>query len=140
MRAYYDGVVLAADHDRERAAAALREHYVRGRLTFDEVSDRTEAVLKARSKAELRTALSGLPLVPDARELAAQGRSIVRSALRGVAVVVFTGAYLLFSMALLGVLGLVLLFQGASGSTLLAFLLVWLVPTYLLGRLWHRSL
>jgi hypothetical protein len=64
---------------------------------------------------------------------------VARTALRGAALVVFTGAYLMFSMTLLLVFALTLLLQGASGSMLLAFLLVWLVPTYLLTRLWRRK-
>jgi hypothetical protein len=39
---------------------------------------------------------------------------------------------------LLLVFGLTLLLNGASGTALVGFLLVWLVPTYLLSRLWHR--
>jgi hypothetical protein len=37
------------------------------------------------------------------------------------------------------VLALTLIVHGASGTTLLGFLVVWLVPTYLLSRLWHRG-
>jgi hypothetical protein len=129
--------MLAGDGDRERAAAALRQHYVRGCLTLDELSSRTEQVLVARSRADLRAATAGLPLLPDLRELAAQGRAVGQTALRTAALVVFTGAYLVFSLVLAMVLGLVVLVHGASGSELLAFLLVWLVPTYFVSRLWH---
>ena len=135
----YDGVVFAGDQDRERATAVLREHYVGGRLTLDEVTERIGRVLTARSQAELRSALAGLPGFPEAGDLAARGRSVARTALRGVALVVFTGAYLMFSLTLLFVFALTLLLQGASGSMLLGFLLVWLVPTYLLTRLWRRK-
>jgi hypothetical protein len=38
----------------------------------------------------------------------------------------------------LAVLGLTLLVEGGSNSVLLGFLLVWLVPTYLLSRAWRR--
>jgi hypothetical protein len=131
-------VVLAGDSDRERATAALREHYARGRLTLDEVSERTGRVLEARSRAEVRRALSDLPSFPDGRELAALVRSTLHATIRGVALVVFTGAYLVFTVTLLLVLALTLLLQGASGSALLGFLIVWLVPTYLLTRLWQR--
>jgi Flp pilus assembly protein TadB len=134
----YDGGVFAGDRDRERAAATLREHYVRGRLSVDELSSRTQRILEARSHAELRTALAGLPLLPDARELAAQGRSMAQAAARGAVLVVFTGAYLLFSVVLLLVFALTLLIHGASTSELAAFLIIWLVPTFLLSRLWHR--
>jgi Domain of unknown function (DUF1707) len=130
--------VFAADSDRERATATLREHYVRGRLTTEELADRAELVVRARSRRELRRALSGLPMLPDARELAAHGRSAVQLAVRVAMLAVFTGAYLIFSFALLLVLAATLLVQGASPSTLVAFLLIWLVPTFLLYRLWHR--
>jgi DUF1707 SHOCT-like domain len=124
--------MFAGDSDRDRATAALREHYAGGRLTLEEVSERIGRVLTARSNADLRSALSGLPGSSD------RGRSVVRAAVRGAVLVVFTGAYLVFSLTLLLVFALTLLLQGASGSALLGFLLVWLVPTYFLARLWRR--
>lgn len=127
----YDCGVFAADRDRERAAAALREHYVRGRLTLDELSARTGRVVKARTQEELRGALAGLPFAVDVS-------SAARSLLRGAVVFVFTAAYLVFSLALLLVFAAVVLIHGASASALVGFLVVWLVPTYLLVRLWHR--
>jgi Domain of unknown function (DUF1707) len=130
--------VFAGDRDRERATAALREHYARGRLTLDEISERTDRVLAARSRADLRYALSNLPVLPNVRDLAGHGGSIVQAAVRGVVLVVLTGAYVLFSFALLLVFGLTALVEGASGSMLLGFLLVWLIPTYLLSRVWRR--
>jgi len=129
--------MFAGDGERERAAALLREHYVRGRLTLDELSNRTERVLVARSRADLRAALAGLPMFADFRELAEQGRVAGRAAMRKAALVVFTGAYLVFSFTLLVVLGLVLLINGASDAALVGFLVIWLVPTYFLMRLWH---
>jgi Domain of unknown function (DUF1707) len=123
-------MVLAGDRDRERAAASLREHFVRGRLTLEELSQRTELALGARSREELRDALAGLP------HLSAQ--AIARSITRGLVLVVFTAAWLWFSFVLLVVFGLTLLIHGASGIELAGFLLVWLVPTYLLSRLWRR--
>jgi Domain of unknown function (DUF1707) len=130
--------VFAGDRDRERATAALREHYARGRLTLDEISERTDRVLAARSRADLRSALSNLPVLPNVRDLAGHGGSIVQAAVRGVVLVVLTGAYVLFSFALLLVFGFTVLVEGASGSMLLGFLLVWLIPTYLLSRVWRR--
>jgi hypothetical protein len=139
--------MFAGDRDRERAAATLREHYVRGRLTLDEFSSRIGRVLTAHSREELGDALWGLPQGPfaslpvvlDPQGLAAQGRVVARAALRGVLLVVLTGAYVLFSFALLLVLGLTLLVHGASVSMLVGFLVVWLVPTWLLSRLWLRG-
>jgi Domain of unknown function (DUF1707) len=130
--------VLAGDRDRERATAALQEHYVGGRLTLEELSDRTGRVLAARSRSEIRRALSGLPVFADPGEVAARARSLVQSVARGVMLVLFTGAYLVFSFVLLVVFSLTLLLDGASPTALVGFLLVWLAPTYLLSRLWHR--
>ena len=130
--------MLAGDRDRERATAALQDHYVGGRLTLEELSDRTGRVLAARSRAEIRRALSDLPLFPDSAELAARGRSLVQSVARGAMLVVFTGAYLVFSFVLLLAFVLTLALSGASGTVLAGFLLVWLVPTYLLSRLWRQ--
>jgi Flp pilus assembly protein TadB len=129
--------MLAGDRDRERATAALQEHYVGGRLTLQELSDRTGRVMVARSRADIRRALSDLPLA-DPDELAARARSLVQSVARGAMLVLFTGAYLVFSFVLLVVFALTLLLNGASGTALVGFLLVWLIPTYLLARLWHR--
>lgn len=137
-RPSYDLAVFAGDRDRERATAALREHYAHGRLTLDEIDERTERVLSARSRADLRGALSNLPVLPDFRDLASRGGPVVQAAVRGALLVVLTSAYVLFSFALLLVLGLTLLVEGGSNSVLLGFLLVWLVPTYLLSRAWRR--
>lgn len=143
----YDVEMFAGDRDRERAAIALREHYVRGRLTLDEFSTRIGTVLTARSREELGDALwglpqglfVGLPAVQYPQALAAQGRVVARAALRGVALVLLTGVYILFSFSLLLVLGLMLLIHGASASVLIGFLVVWLIPTWLLSRLWLRG-
>jgi DUF1707 SHOCT-like domain len=131
--------MYAADNDRERAAAKLREQYVRGRLTIDELSDRTGRVFAARSRSDIRTALTGLPLLPDAWVLAAQGRSFVQVAARGAMLLFFTSVYVVFTCTLLLIFALTMLFNVATGVTLLAFLVVWLVPTYLLTRLWRRK-
>jgi hypothetical protein len=131
--------MYAADDDRERAAARLREQYVRGRLTIDELSDRTGRVFAARSRSDIRTALAGLPLLPDAWVVASQGRSFVQVAARGAMLLFFTSVYVIFTCTLLLIFALTMLFNGATGTTLLAFLVVWLVPTYLLTRLWRRK-
>ena len=129
---YSSGVVLAGDAERERAVVTLREHFARGRLTLEEFSERTELVLHARSREELRRACADLP------QFTAQafGRAVVR----GAAVVLFTGAWLVFSLALVVVLALTLLIHGASALELAGFLVVWVVPTFMLSRLWRRAL
>jgi len=66
----------AADSDRDRAAAELREHYAAGRLDANELSERLEAVYAATTVAELdhlRADLPDprpLPVPASARELA----------------------------------------------------------------------
>jgi hypothetical protein len=60
------GSVLAVrigDRDRELATAALRRHFVAGRLSVAELSDRIEVTLRARSRADLDMAMQELPLV-----------------------------------------------------------------------------
>jgi uncharacterized protein DUF1707/2TM domain-containing protein len=51
----------AGDVDRERTVAALREHAGAGRLEVDELAERTEAALRARTLAELDALLGDLP-------------------------------------------------------------------------------
>jgi Domain of unknown function (DUF1707) len=128
-------MLLVGDVDRERAAVALRERYAGGYLTLDELSRRTGRVVSARSRRDLRVALSGLS---DPVDAVAQGRVLVQSAVRGVLLIVSTGAYVAFSLALVLVLMLTVLIRGASAPTVGAFLVVWLVPTYLLSRVWRR--
>ena len=130
--------MLAGDGERERAAWALREHYASGRLTLDELSSRIERVLTARSRRELRAAFRGLPLALDGGGLAVGGSSLAQVAVRAAALVVATAAYAVFSFVLLVVFGLTMLIHGVSTGALVVFLVVWLVPTYLLSRLWHR--
>jgi hypothetical protein len=124
-------VARAGDAERERAAERLREHFVGGRLTVDELEERVALALRARSTWDLRRALRGLP------ELA--GQNVVQVLVRGAALVVVTGAWIVFSFVLLFALALTLLIQGASVAALLAFLVVWLVPTLFVSRMWHRS-
>jgi DUF1707 SHOCT-like domain len=126
--------MYAGDHDRERAAAALQDHYVRGRLTLEELTARTGRVLAARSMVDVRSALSGLPRRPGF------GPSTAQVVARGAVLAVCTGAYLFFSVTLLVFLALFALIEGVSDGTLVAFLIVWLVPTYFLSRLWRGGL
>jgi len=129
--------MFAGDQDRERAAASLREHYVRGRLSVEELSSRTGRVFSARSRSDIRTALAGLPLLPEAFGVVGYGR-IAQVALRSAILFAVTAAYVVFSFTLALALALTLVFAGASVTTLLGFLIAWLIPTYLLTRLWRR--
>ena len=52
---------LVSDQDRETAAAQLVEQHAAGRLTLDELRERTEIVYGARTRGELSAALADLP-------------------------------------------------------------------------------
>ncbi len=123
-------MVLAGDSERERTLISLREHFVRGRLTLEELAERTELVLHSRSREELRRSCDGLP------RAAAHG--VMKAVIHGASLVLFTGAWLLFSFVLVVVFALTLLIHGATLPELAGFLVVWLVPTYLLSRLWRK--
>jgi hypothetical protein len=50
-----------SDADRERVAERLREHFAAGRLTSEELDERVEAALGAKTTGELRAVLADLP-------------------------------------------------------------------------------
>ena len=54
-------MALIGDRDRDRAAAVLRRHYVAGRLSLEELTDRLEVALTARRQSEVRLAFGELP-------------------------------------------------------------------------------
>jgi DUF1707 SHOCT-like domain len=125
----YDRAVLVGDRDRDRAAYALREHYASGRLSLDELAARTARVVAARSRGDILRALWGLPV----------GRSRLRRAKRGIALALATAAYVVFNFTLLIAFAVTLIVEGPTTAVLLAFLVVWLLPTYLLARLWRSG-
>lgn len=53
--------VRASDAERDIAADALREHFVQGRLTLDELKGRLETALTARTRSQLDGLLTDLP-------------------------------------------------------------------------------
>ena len=53
-----------SEADRERCARALREAHAAGRIDHDELEERLDLVLAARTSLELRAARRGLPLTP----------------------------------------------------------------------------
>jgi hypothetical protein len=56
--------VLASDADRDRVVQALKEAYVQGRLTHDELDQRLRAALASRTTEETRSLLDDLPHQP----------------------------------------------------------------------------
>jgi len=53
--------VRASDAERDSAAAALREHFVQGRLTLEELMSRLDTALTARMRSQLDSLLADLP-------------------------------------------------------------------------------
>jgi hypothetical protein len=63
-----DERIRASDADRERVTARLRDHYAEGRLTSEELDERTSAALHAKTFGDLRRVMADLPdpvLVPQ---------------------------------------------------------------------------
>src|SRR6476646_998640 len=54
-------MALIGDRERERAANQLTEHYLQGRLSLEELTDRLEVALSARRHSEVRRAFAELP-------------------------------------------------------------------------------
>jgi hypothetical protein len=58
---YPSGSLRVSDADRDRAIAELSEHYQAGRLTTEELEDRTGRALQARTAADLTGLFTDLP-------------------------------------------------------------------------------
>ena len=117
--------VLVGDRERDRAAYELQRHYREGRLTADELAQRLETALRARSGAQLRSALKELPA---AWSLADPVRMLRNAAiLVGTAVV-----WMLWSVGLLVAFVAWLAANGPSLGALIVFPLLWFVASWLL--------
>jgi hypothetical protein len=53
-----------SDQQREQAADALREHFAAGRLTEDELNQRLDVALDAKTEPQLNALLADLPKLP----------------------------------------------------------------------------
>ncbi|MDW5596509.1 DUF1707 domain-containing protein [Conexibacter stalactiti] len=54
----------ASDAERERTVAQLRDHFGAGRLSEEELDERSDAAYAARTVSELSTLLADLPALP----------------------------------------------------------------------------
>jgi hypothetical protein len=63
----------AADADRERFVEALRQHHVDGRLTAEELANRTERAYAARTFGDLDALASDLPPLHPPAPAASRG-------------------------------------------------------------------
>lgn len=121
-------MALIGDRDRERAAALLRRHYVQGRLSVEELSERLAVALRARHDGEVRLALTGLPQL-RADGAAAAGSVVGRALRRGAFIVFVWSLWWAASLVLLaGFVGSVLL-QGLTLANALVFPALWVAST-----------
>ncbi len=60
----YDYDVRIGDAERDAAMAQLREHFVAGRLTFDELTERIDAALTAKTQRQIDRLMADLPQPP----------------------------------------------------------------------------
>ena len=121
--------LLVGDPERDRAAHELQRHYREGRLSVEELAERLETALHARTGMQLRSALNELPArwtSPGALRSPAQ-------ALRNAAILAGTAVVWLFwSIGMLVAFVAWLAANGPSLGALLAFPLVWFGASWLL--------
>jgi hypothetical protein len=63
-RTRYDYNLRIGDAERDAAMAQLREHFVAGRLTFDELTERIDAALTAKTQRQIDGLMADLPRPP----------------------------------------------------------------------------
>jgi len=63
-RTRYDYELRIGDAERDVAMAQLREHFVAGRLTFDELTGRIDAALTAKTQRQIDGVMADLPRPP----------------------------------------------------------------------------
>jgi Flp pilus assembly protein TadB len=117
--------VLVGDSERDRAANELARHYREGRLSAEELAERLDTALRARSGSQLRSALKELP--------ASWSWADPVRALRNAAILV--GTALVWVIGSLGLLVAFVAWLAANGPSLgamLVFPLVWVVASWLL--------
>lgn len=60
-RTRYDYNLRIGDAERDVAMTQLREHFVAGRLTFDELTERIDAALTAKTQRQIDALMADLP-------------------------------------------------------------------------------
>jgi hypothetical protein len=101
----------ASDEERERAAAEIRAHFAAGRLSEEELSERLDAVYKARTQGELHALSTDLPPLPATPDRSRSDVAERRRKLRGELIQQTGAAFVPFLICTL-----VWAFSGAHGS------------------------
>src|SRR6201987_1201195 len=63
-RTRYDYDLRIGDAERDAAMAQLREHFVAGRLTFDELTERVDSTPTAKTQRQIDKLMADLPRPP----------------------------------------------------------------------------
>ena len=133
-------MALVGDRDRDRAAASLQDHFIKGRISLEEFGTRTELALRAHSLSDLRVALRDLPTEWHRRsELFAAGSRAFQKGALLLAFVATATVWAICSFALAVPFALTLLAVGPSTALAVVFAAVWGVMTLALWRPWFRS-
>ena len=62
----YDYDLRIGDAERDATMAQLRDHFVAGRLTFDELTERIDLALAAKTQGQIESLMADLPRGPRA--------------------------------------------------------------------------
>jgi hypothetical protein len=120
-------VSLVGDPERERAVAALRRHYLDGRLSQVELEERVALALVARDRRQLRVALLALP--PAWRD-PEQVRRMAVGVRRGIRLAAIAALWAVVSFVLFVALVATAIARGLSGTEAAVFLGIWVVLTW----------
>jgi hypothetical protein len=126
-RDYPPGDLRVSDADRDRAVAELSEHFETGRLTADELDERTGRALRARTGKELADLFADLPRHqdPPADTVAGPGsaeppglarRPPVRIAIALLAIAALVGSHGLAALLVPALVVLLIIRRRARGS------------------------
>jgi hypothetical protein len=133
-------MALIGDRDRERAAAQLTQHYVRGRLSLDELTERLDRTLSARRDTEVRDAFRDLEA--PWHEQAAAARQAVegtwRAARRAAFAVALWSLWWVASLFLLIGFMASLLANRVTWTNTAVVLALWLLATFAVRRTTRR--
>jgi len=96
-RTRYDYDLRIGDAERDVAMVQLREHFVAGRLTFDELSERIDFALTAKTQRQIDRLMADLPRPPRPSRAARAEPTVPAPAADAGRFLVF--AMLLFALA-----------------------------------------
>jgi DUF1707 SHOCT-like domain len=126
-RDYPPGDLRVSDADRDRAVAELSEHFEAGRLSAEELDDRTGRALRARTEKELADLFADLPRHqnPQAGTVTGPGpamppglarKPIPRIAIAVLAIAALIGSHGLAALLLPALIVLLLIRRRAYGG------------------------